>query len=178
MNRENGSHFLDDTRTPIRNLQRWLRVISRKNGGTGEVFIDGIYGEETRSAVRDFQIKNSLTPTGEVDLATFNAIFAEYEEALRNGDTLGVKPDFDSYKDKRMSYGDAFDDVYLLQVLFNVIALDDERYYVKPSGVFDSDTLRSVELLRKVTGRDEGDYVDRELWNDLVRISERPQYYT
>ena len=76
MNRENGSHFLDDTRTPIRNLQRWLRVISRKNGGTGEVFIDGIYGEETREAVMEFQQKNGLVPTGEVDLNTFNAVFS------------------------------------------------------------------------------------------------------
>ena len=178
MNRENGSHFLDDTRTPIRNLQRWLRVISRKNGGTGEVFIDGIYGEETRRAVMEFQQKNGLVPTGEVDLNTFNAVFSEYETILSEGETLGAKPDFDSFRDKRMSYGDRFDDIYLLQVLLNVIALDDERYYVSPSGVFDSDTLKSVELLRKATGRGEGDYVDRALWNDLVRLSERPQYYT
>ena len=178
MNGENGSHFLDDTKAPVRNLQRWLRALSRKKGGRGEIFIDGIYGEETRAAVSDFQRKNGLPVTGEVDLITFNGIFAAYTELMRDGETLGYAPDFDSYRDKRLALGDEHDDIYVLQALFNVIALEDERYYVKPSGVYDEGTQRSVELLRRATGRDGGEYVDRALWNDLVRLSERPQYYT
>ena len=178
MNRENGFHFLEDTETPVRNLQRWLRVLSKNGGGLPEVFIDGIYGDETREAVRVFQSKNGLSPTGVVDNTTFDAIYAAYLLIAENEETLGYAPDFDSFEGKRMSLGDVFDDIFVLQALLNIVAIDDERYYVKPSGVFDTETQRSVNLLRASTGRENGDYVDKALWNDLVRLTRKPQYYT
>lgn len=178
MNRENGFHFLEDTETPVRNLQRWLRALFKENGTPSEIFIDGIYGSETREAVREFQRENGLSPTGEVDLLTFNAIYEAYARLLKDKETLGYAPDFDSFRDKRITLGDEFDDVFVLQALLNTVALDDERYYVKPSGKYDTETQGSLNLFRRATGRQDGDYVDRDIWNDLVRVTRKPQYYT
>ena len=178
MNRENGFHFLEDAETPVRNLQRWLRVLSKNGSEIPEVFIDGIYGSETRAAVAAFQSQNGLSPTGVVDNTTFDAIYDAYLLIVENAETLGYAPDFDSFEGKRMSLGDEFDDIFVLQALLNIVAIDDERYYVKPSGVFDGETQRSVNLLRAATGRENGDYVDKPLWNDLVRLTRKPQYYT
>ena len=178
MNSENGSHFLEDTETPVRNLQRWLRALSKNGENVPEVFIDGIYGAETREAVRYFQSQNGLAPTGEIDISTFNAIYSAYLLVTKDIETLGFSPDFDSFKDGRMSLGDEFDDIFVLQVLLNAVSLDDERYYVKPSGVYDEQTRRAVNLLRAATGREAADYVDRVLWNELVRLTRKPQYYT
>ncbi len=178
MNSENGFHFLEDTETPVRNLQRWLRALSKEYGSPSEIFIDGIYGSETRAAVREFQRENGLSATGEVDLATFNAVFEAYSRLARDSEALGYAPDFDSFRDKRISLGDELNDVFVLQALLNIVALDDERYYVKPSGRFDSETQSSVNLFRRATGREDGDFVDRALWNDLVRATRKPQYYT
>lgn len=178
MNNESGFQFLGDTESSVRDLQRWLRVLSKENGNIPEIFIDGIYGNETREAVRVFQQENGITPTGEVDLFTFNAIFEAYSLISRDAETLGYAPDFDSFKDGKMSFGDEFDDVFVLQALLNIVAIDDDRYYVSPSGRYDDKTRESVNLLRRLTGREESDFVDRALWNDLVRITRKPQYYT
>lgn len=178
MNNEGGFRFLGDGASSVRDLQRWLRALSKENGAIPEVFIDGIYGSETREAVRVFQRENGISPTGEVDFLTFDAIFEAYSLTVRDEETLGYAPDFESFKDGRISFGDEFDDVFVLQALLNVVALDDERYYVTPSGKFDENTRVSVNLLRQLTGREESDFVDRTLWNDLVRITRKPQYYT
>ena len=100
MNRESSFHFLQDGEAPVRNLQGWLRALSKNNGDIPEVFIDGIYGDETREAVRVFQALNGISPTGVVDISTFDAIYSAYLLTLENGETLGYFPDFDSFEGK------------------------------------------------------------------------------
>jgi peptidoglycan hydrolase-like protein with peptidoglycan-binding domain len=171
-------YFSEDTETPVGNLQRWLRALSGQNEDIPEVFIDGIYGEETRRAVAAFQRINGIPETGEVDLNTFDSIYRAYREYLLDNEELGYSPDFDSFEGKRMSFGDEFDDIFVLQVLLNTVALDDERYYVRPTGRFDEDTLRSVNLLQGALGRESEGFVNQRLWNELVKLTRKPQYYT
>ena len=178
MSNEVGSHFLEDTETPVRNLQRWLRTLFKETGEIPEVFIDGVYDSETRNAVKVFQEKNGIDPTGEADAFTFNAIFEAYRLIMKGAEVLGYAPDFDSFNEGRLAFGDELDDIFVLQALLNTVAIDDARYYVPLSGRFDEKTLGSVNLFRRATGREEGNYVDRALWNDLVRLTRKPQFYT
>ncbi len=178
MNSEGAFHFLEDTDTPVRNLQKWLRVLSRTDPNLPEIFIDGIYGKETKDAVMAIQKQNGLPVTGETDLDTFNIIYNAYEKNVGDFEMMGYVPDFNNYKDNRISFGDEFDDIFVLQALLNTIALDDKRFYVTPSGKYDGNTQSSVNLFRKATGREEGNFVDRTLWNDLIRYIKKPQYYT
>ena len=49
---------------PIRALQTMLRTIASIEPGQINVMPDGIYGPQTSAAVRSFQRRQGLTPTG------------------------------------------------------------------------------------------------------------------
>lgn len=66
---------------PIYNLQTMLHCISHCSGSCPDVFPDGIYGEETQTAVSSFQQNHNLPITGTVNWETWEAIASEYEDA-------------------------------------------------------------------------------------------------
>ncbi len=59
-------------------LQQMLRELSVYYSELARIVPSGLYDEETASAVRDFQMRNRLPVTGEVDPATWNAIADQY----------------------------------------------------------------------------------------------------
>ncbi len=63
---ELGTCFVDDT---IRNAQQALQ-----RGGFNVGPIDGVPGPRTQAAVREFQQRNGLTPSGELDAQTLKAL--------------------------------------------------------------------------------------------------------
>lgn len=67
---------------PIRSLQTMLRVISENDSALPIIVPDGIYGQDTITAVSAFQRRNGLEPTGIADQATWEAIAEAYELAL------------------------------------------------------------------------------------------------
>lgn len=64
----------------IREVQRYLLLISQEDGRITEVPVDGIYGEPTRIAVAEFQKNNGLKQTGTVDKETFDLLYLTYTE--------------------------------------------------------------------------------------------------
>lgn len=62
--------------TPISDLQEMLRLIDP----TLSLGYDGQYGPETAAAVKDFQEKNGLPPTGQADQETWDTLRSTYEE--------------------------------------------------------------------------------------------------
>ena len=49
--------------------------LTLKDSGFDPGPIDGILGPKTREAIKRFQIKNKLEPTGEIDEQTINQLF-------------------------------------------------------------------------------------------------------
>ena len=73
---------LEDERAAIREIQKYLYFISDSiYPEIPRVAIDGIYGEETREAVRVFQRIVGLDENGNVDYETFTMLYAEYLNA-------------------------------------------------------------------------------------------------
>ena len=68
--------------TPVRNLQEMLRAIYFENEVLPEVIVDGIFDDTTTEAVTNFQKKFNLSPTGEVDILTFEKIVEEYNKII------------------------------------------------------------------------------------------------
>ena len=66
---------------PVRSLQTMLRTIARIEPGQMNVMPDGIYGSQTAAAVRSFQRRMGLNPTGLADQTTHEAIVREFEIA-------------------------------------------------------------------------------------------------
>ncbi len=69
---------MNDRAAAIRRIQQYLYTISREYQYLPAVFVDGIYGEETRKGVADFQRNFNLAVTGRVNYVTFVALLAEY----------------------------------------------------------------------------------------------------
>lgn len=67
---------------PIRSLQTMLRVIAENDDRQPRVVPDGIYGQQTMSAVSAFQRRAGMPVTGITDQDTWDAIVAAYEPAL------------------------------------------------------------------------------------------------
>ncbi len=64
----------ENTAAAIERIQNYLYELSKNGLITEMTVIDGIYGEQTRSAVTEFQRKNGLLESGIVDFETFTAL--------------------------------------------------------------------------------------------------------
>ena len=170
-----GIFYIGDTREGIRRAQGWLREISRRDNRITPVFIDGIYGDETRRAVSDIQNAYGLSVTGELDKATFDLIFSLYTDIITSAETLGLRPKFEKYEGGVMSPGDEFDDVYALQLLLRELSLKDDRFFVEINGRFDGQTEIAVKLLQKTLSAAETGKVDIPLWNSLVKLARQTE---
>ncbi|MBR2461416.1 MAG: peptidoglycan-binding protein [Clostridia bacterium] len=164
---------IDDEGSATGALQRRLRVLSDSDGRIPYVFIDGIYGEETVEAVRAFQEIYGLPITGETDFATHRSIGEAYKKRLRELERRPGSPDFDRLEGGVISPGDRFDGVTALQLLFNSVAEQDDRFAVEISGVYGDSTLVAVKLFDALRGRDGDGKVDRVFWNELQDFSSR-----
>lgn len=67
-------YIQDDTAAAIRRIQDYLFEIHLYEGISYIAPRDGIYGNTTREAVREFQGRSALPMTGIVDLITFEAL--------------------------------------------------------------------------------------------------------
>ena len=73
---------LGDERAAIREIQKYLHFISdRVTQAVPRIAIDGIFGDETREAVIQFQRYAGINEGGEVDFETFELLFKEYSNA-------------------------------------------------------------------------------------------------
>ena len=172
-----GIYFINDTKEHIRRVQLWLREISRSDERIKPVFIDGIYGDETREAVRNVQKVYGLAVTGELDKETFDLIFRLYSDLLSLARVDGFRPKFEQYDGETMSPGDVYDDIFVLQLLLRELSLKDERFFVQMSGRFDPETEIAVKLLQKLLRVTEDGKVTRTVWNSLIALTEQTEGY-
>lgn len=81
-----------DTGEKVRLLQYMLSVLSSYITGIPPLSVDGIYGQATRASVLGAQRRFQLPETGNVDAATWNAIYNQYSgienTTLRSSETF------------------------------------------------------------------------------------------
>ena len=68
----------------VRQLQIWLRALCGIIPGIGEVNATGKYDADTERAVRSFQFYCGMTPTGAVDLGTWERLKAEHRKTMES----------------------------------------------------------------------------------------------
>ena len=69
-----------DSRPYVMELQSYLRALQRAQTGATTMPQDGFYDTSTAAGVRQFQTAAGLPTSGEVDLATWEALFAAYQD--------------------------------------------------------------------------------------------------
>ena len=74
-----------DKEEAIKEVQEYLFFLSDKKYDTiKRIPIDGVFDKETEEAVIEFQLANSIEPTGIVDYETFTLLEREYSIAYEN----------------------------------------------------------------------------------------------
>lgn len=149
-------------------LQRMLRYLSvAKEMPELSVSVDGVYSEETRRAVRNFQQAEQIPVTGTADEATWNRIAAMYtdERELREPVLLRVLSDD---RDAASDVGERSDTVLLLQVILGALREIYGYPAVPLSGVYGSQTADAVREFQRIGGLEESGRADRRTWRRLA----------
>ena len=73
---------IDQREGAIREVQTYLRMLAGFYKELPVLTVDGIYGDETREAVRIFQRKTGLNETGDTDEQTLSLLYAMYLDIL------------------------------------------------------------------------------------------------
>lgn len=160
-----------DKRDYIYEIQSYLRGISFINPTIPAIIPDGIYGEDSRKAVRTFQKEYGLPETGAVDKDTFDKIVTVYNTDVTSyflgPNKIKVFPSSD-YKINYMEKGDY---IYILQAMINTIS----QYYsnintITVNGVYDTETMDEVKKLQVIVGNPPTGIIDLESWNDIANL--------
>ncbi len=153
----------------VRELQGYLRMISRYKNSIPLVIIDGIYGEETKNAVKEFQRKNSLPVTGVVDEKTWDLIYLEY---LQIAESTGKPVCIEAFpsSDFLLSPGAVGEEVYFLQLM--LISLGNKFNNIPKlplSGRYEKETIDAVKKFQEKSGRKANGQTDNLTWNEITR---------
>ncbi|MBR3686931.1 MAG: peptidoglycan-binding protein [Clostridia bacterium] len=155
----------------IKNIQRYLRQLSFHDDGIIPVPIDGVWAEQTRRALIQFQRSQGIPATGTVDNNTWAILKQKYDESVALNSPplkLDLFPRNIYGLEYEMTVGEIGFLVTAVQYLLGELA----RLYnfpdYTPSGVYDEATatlVREFQTRNKisVTGN-----VGRETWDAMV----------
>ena len=153
---------------PIRSLQTMLRVIAEENPSLPTVVPDGLYGQETITAVNAFQRFYGLPSTGVTDQATWEAITEAYEEAII---LIGKAAPIEIIMDPGQVYrlGDSSPYLYLLQSMLIYLANLSPGMTAPPhNGVLDNPTAEALAGFQVLAGLPPTGELDKKTWKYLV----------
>ena len=154
---------------PIRSLQTMLRVIAEADNTLPTVVPDGIYGQDTITAVSTFQRRNGIPVTGVADQQTWDKIVEVYEEALiQVGKAEAIEIIMDPGQVYRL--GDSSPYLYLLQsMLLYLSQSHPDISEPAHNGVLDSPTSQALAGFQALAGLEPTGELDKKTWKFLVR---------
>ena len=154
---------------PIRSLQTMLRVISEDDRTLPTVVPDGVYGQETITAVSAFQRRKGLPVTGVADQMTWDAIVQAYEGAfVRVHKAEPIEIIMDPGKVYRR--GEYSPNLYLLQsMLLYLSLLHPSIDTPSHNGTLDSPTSEALAGFQILAGLPPTGELDKLTWKYLVR---------
>ena len=150
-------------------LQTYLRQLSYHDNDIPPIVIDGIFEEQTSEALKAFQRKYDLAPTGVADRRTWNLLREKFLESIEEN-TLAeslfifpARPDGFYYKMGDTGYG-----VGIIQLILDTL----DAYYdfgeIEINERFDDQTYRAVRKFQEKNGIVPTGNVDKKTWNLLA----------
>ena len=152
---------------PIRSLQTMLRTIAQVEPGQMNVMPDGIYGSQTAAAVRSFQRRMGLNPTGVVDQNTHEQIVREFDRARI--ETEPAQPlQVTLEPGQVLRRGEEHPAVWLVQSMLTVLHdLVPSLRAPTHSGIHDPQTSESLASFQTYAGLPPTGELDKRTWKEL-----------
>lgn len=154
----------------INEAQEYLHIVSKFNTKIPSVIPGGSYNNETREAVKAFQNEYGLPPTGEIDNATWEALYNAYKEALIYFTELErIRPlPFEGIPVRLGSAGYA---IYIIQAMLNTISqFYDNMTGAAMNGIYDKETSDSIKRVQEVNGLEPTGVIDEKTWNAFAKL--------
>ena len=155
----------------VRNIQYLLAYLAEFYDEIPPLTLDGIYGQATENAVRAFQSLFELDVTGEVDLATWDALYRTYLGFIETIPFKYIDGRIYPYPGIPLRLGSESEVVRLLQEYLNYIA----QYYpqipiVSVTGYFGSRTQEAVIAFQRLQGLTPSGTVAANTWNEITSL--------
>lgn len=154
---------------PIRSLQTMLRVIAQDDKTLPTVVPDGIYGQNTITAVTAFQRRYRLPITGITDNATWDKIVEIYEPALTR---VGKAEPIEIIMNPGQVFcrGDKSPYLYLAQSMLTVLAQGCQDMEAPQStGTLDPATSAAIAAFQALAGLPATGELDKITWKHLSK---------
>ena len=154
----------------IQNLQTYLRQLSYHDPSITAPPIDGIFDSTTQQSLKDFQVSQSLPPTGIADQALWELLYATYRSSLaQNAPPVRMEIFPLLPTDAVIRLGEEGFPVTALQWMLREL----ERKYgfllsVEVTGVFDDTTQEAVRAFQSQNALRPNGIVDRRTWNEIT----------
>ena len=126
----------------------------------------GVYDEDTRIAVTEFQLINELEISGEVDRKTFDMIYFQYKRRLMND---AARDEVASLTDFPIRPGNI--NPFMLQIhqmMATVLSYYSLTHTLRMSSYYSDATSEAVLKLREIYMLDERDEIDEEFYLRLI----------
>lgn len=157
---------------PIFSAQTFLRKISQNDSRVPSVIPDGIYNEQTKRAVEEFQKTKNMIPTGILDNETWNELVKEFErlsEEIRLLNPFGIN--YLTYID--IKPGENSKVLYVIQAMIKVISLSfDNIKAVEIDGKNSDELVNTVKQLQRLSDIPETGIIDVQTYNTIVNLYE------
>ena len=153
-----------DKAEAIRSVQRYLRIASNPDI---LVIPTGVYDENTRRSVSDFQSENRLEVTGEVDYETFEMLYSQYLFLTRKADINDIT---DSYIPFPLLPGDMDDSLmHINRSMKRILDYYGFTNRLSNSNFYSAETARAVETLRSVYLLEKDQIIDEIFYLRMIK---------
>lgn len=154
----------------VAGLQTMLRTVAHVNEAQPTVVPDGVYGEQTTYAVREFQRQHGLKETGATDFETWEAVSCAYRDA--SVETLPAAPLEIELDCKQVILpGSRNRHIPLIQGMFAALS---ECYSalccVRMSGIYDDATQNAVRWLQSCCDMPQSGIFTKKTWQMLCGL--------
>ncbi len=137
----------------VSELQYLLAVVAEFNESVRPIQIDGVFGDQTRGAVEDFQYDSGLPVTGVVDAETWETLFNTYRNLITSLPSDFFQSTTLPYPGTPLRIGSRGEDVSVLQNYLNRIS---DVYTDIPKltvdGVYGQSTANAVSIFQEFIG--------------------------
>lgn len=153
---------------PVRSLQTMLRIIAQEDEQQPSLVPDGIYGNQTSTAVSIFQRNHALPVTGVTDQLTWEAIVAAYEPAVtRIGSAQPVE--LILHPGQVIRRGQQEPNLYIVQAMLTVLSqIYSSITPPSQNGILDEATAAALEGFQSLSGLPETGELDKVTWKHLA----------